>query len=279
MRFSTTFVALFAIVPALAAPIHYHGDHNAHHTHEERDLEERAPEPEPRRGGAAKALGHFAGSAASHYVSNSKRSSGVIKDGPLEFLGHGHYDGQRQHVSARDIEEIETHATKAYHNAAADYHYKQADQHRDQSAHHQEKARIYRQKSAQHSIQAYHSSNRAAAAQHRSKSNQYDVKSMAHADKARIHSAKAASHSAKAGRHAAKARTKRSPLPSPSPGRRGHGYGGHDHIHRGGQQQEVSERDLGELAEEIEARSFDEPVDIDLIIRELGSSDEDGVYF
>jgi hypothetical protein len=41
----------------------------------------------------------------------------------------------------------------------------------------------------------------------------------------------------------------------------------------------MSERDLGELAEEIEARSFDEPIDIDLMIRELGSSEEDSLYF
>jgi hypothetical protein len=39
-----------------------------------------------------------------------------------------------------------------------------------------------------------------------------------------------------------------------------------------------SKRDLGKPVEEIEARSFDEPIDIDLMIRELGSSEEDGLY-
>jgi hypothetical protein len=218
MRFSTTFVALVTAAPALAAPVRYSGNHN-----QERDLEELEVRS-PRHGGAAKALGHFAGAAASHLANNSKRSPYHGGSSAGSHGGHGNHGGQHQNVSERDIEAIEARQSNAYHQWRADRNTAKATQ--------QYKLR---DKASKNHNQAVHSTAKS----------EYQNQYFTHNSAAQRYENKAAQHLSK--------------------------------IHR--RSDELSERDLGELVEEIDARSFDEPVDIDLMIRELGSSEEDSLYF
>jgi hypothetical protein len=189
--------------------------------------------------------------------------------------GHGHQGGQQQDVSERDIEEIEARGwLGAFHRVMASEHTKSADYNTYLADHYDSKASEHRRKAV-----AYTHNTEPGAVYH-SAVDQNNAKAKDHDTRAAHYRSEAAKHTSKAAEHSAKARAHKR---STSPGRRGHGHGEHGHVygqvHHGSQQQEVSERDFGELAEEIEARSFDEPVDIDLMIRELGNSDEDGVYF
>jgi hypothetical protein len=216
MRFSTTFAALVAAVPALAAPVHYSGNH-----HEERDLEVRSS---GHGVGAAKAFGHLAGAFASHHINNSKHSPSPDRG------GHGGHRSGQQDVLERDIGEIEARGLKAaYHGAKAAHHAPKTAYHNNKAHKHRETAENYN-KAHRYGSMINH-----------------NTKATHHVGKAAHHDSKATQHSIKAASYAIRSIDTR----SPSPVRGGHGgHGGYHGGHHSGQQQDVSERGI----EDIEAR-------------------------